>query len=265
MGRTANAALVSPVGDARMILAAFFTDESIVHQLRERLESVFDAWKVKHGTLPDESHGGLLGSPYDGKTIAECPPYVCAGSLVRNYADLLAKLRAEAFEPLSALDKENGPHIVSALLVLSEAANGRIESAVKAHWEIQRHNSEIEAQEKQRQANLIEKILPLVKRGVPFSKAGSQKKGREYEPKSSIRKICTSIQSTKFDDVLNELRDADKCADLYESTFDPIGVLFTAVDDDTQTISYLLRGELPDNQKQITFKRLWGILTEIKK
>lgn len=98
-----------------------------------------------------------------------------------------------------------------------------------------------------------------------LSTGGSSKNGNEYEPKVSIRKICEHIQSTKFDVVLNALRDAEMCADLHESTTNPIGVLFTSVDDKAEIISYLRRGKLPDNQEEFKFKRLRDILTEIKK
>ncbi len=102
-------------------------------------------------------------------------------------------------------------------------------------------------------------------KGKEFSSGGAPKKGKEYEPKASIRKVCEEIDSTKFEDVLKSLRDVEQCLDWYESTKSPIGVLFTGVYDNEEVISYLLRGTLPDNQKQLSFKRLRDILTEIKK
>lgn len=115
-----------------------------------------------------------------------------------------------------------------------------------------------------------EKGLPLLAdkkaiKGKKFSSGGAPKKGKEFEPKASIRKICEEINSTKFEDVLKSLRNADRCLDWYESTNKPTGVLFMGVYDNKEVISYLLRGALPDNQKQLSFKRLRGILTEIKK
>ena len=102
-------------------------------------------------------------------------------------------------------------------------------------------------------------------KGVEFSSGGTPKKGKEYEPKKSIRKICETIDSYKFNDVLNALRDAELCNDMYESTQVPIGVLFTEVDDDTKKIKYMKRGKLPNNQKSICFKRLGNILSELNK
>jgi hypothetical protein len=104
----------------------------------------------------------------------------------------------------------------------------------------------------------------LAVKGRRFSRAGATKKGREFEPKASIRKICTKIASTKFDDVIRALRDADRCADWYESTIAPIGISITGVDDENEMIFYLRRGKLPDKQKTIKFARLRDILTEIK-
>lgn len=98
-----------------------------------------------------------------------------------------------------------------------------------------------------------------------YRSGGTPKKGKEYEPKTSIRKICEHIKTFGFEDVLNALRDADLCLDWYESTTDPTGVLFIGVDDDEEEICYLRRGALPDNQDKITFKRLRDTLTEIKK
>ena len=102
-------------------------------------------------------------------------------------------------------------------------------------------------------------------KGARFSTGGESKKGKEYEPKASIRYICCRINSHEFVNVLVVLKDADKCADYFESTIDPIGVLFSAVDDDKETISYQLRGARADDAKQFSYKRLRGILTEIKK
>ena len=102
-------------------------------------------------------------------------------------------------------------------------------------------------------------------KGEDFSSGGANKKGKEYEPKASIRKFSEQINSTEFSEMLNALKDADQCRDLYESTNNPIGVLFTGVDEESEVILYLPRGQLPDNQKQITFGRLRNILSEIKK
>lgn len=147
-GKLNNTLLVLPVVEARKALVIFDSDEDatredVARYLRKKLEDIFNAWKLEHGTPPPANTGGrlssLLGSPYAGKPIAECPPYVCAGDGVRNYAELLSHLRANKYEPLAALD-EIGTHVVSATLVLSEAAAGSVESAIKAHWAISHHD-----------------------------------------------------------------------------------------------------------------------------
>ena len=100
--------------------------------------------------------------------------------------------------------------------------------------------------------------------GMKFNAGGSCKKGKEYEPKKSIRKICEKIGSRDFNDVLDALRDAELCNDLYESIQDPVGVLFTEVDDNLKIIKFMKRGKTPDNQEQRTFGTFRNILTAIK-
>lgn len=107
-------------------------------------------------------------------------------------------------------------------------------------------------------------LAELDSKAAPFSKGGTNKKGKFQEPKTSISAIIEKIGSRSFSDVLAVLRDAEQCADLYESTQAPIGVLFGDVDDDNETIEYLKRGELPDNPKTITFRTLRNILSQLK-
>lgn len=163
-GAAVNAALVRPVADARMVCA---WTEPEARALRNSLQSVFEQWRDEKGTFP-EATGGLLGNLnlYEGKELAECPPYACMGERWSDYADLLAKLRAEQYPPLLELEAEadnlcNPPptlpdHIprlpeaatkpgmqrILAALILSEAAAGNIESATKAHWELSRIRDE---------------------------------------------------------------------------------------------------------------------------
>jgi hypothetical protein len=104
-----------------------------------------------------------------------------------------------------------------------------------------------------------------VLKGERFASGGSAKKGKEYEPRASIRKLCAYIRSVQLGDVLQALRDPERCNELYESTSDPIGVLFMGVHEDEQKITYLRRGDLPNKQGEISFKTLTNILTKIKK
>lgn len=166
-GAVANAALVRPVSDARVVCV---WTEPEVRALRDSLQSVFEQWRNEKGILPDDSNSGLLGNLYEGKSLDECPPYKCAGASVWDYPGLLAKLRAEQYPPLLELEAEadslcNPPptlpgHIprlpdaavkaatkpgmqrILAALVLSEAAAGNVESATKAHWELSRIRDE---------------------------------------------------------------------------------------------------------------------------
>jgi hypothetical protein len=102
-------------------------------------------------------------------------------------------------------------------------------------------------------------------KGVEFSSGGTPKKGKEFEPKKSIRKICEFIGSTRFDDVLNALRDDDTCLEWHEDLYDPIETLFTDVDDDFKKIIFKGRGEHDNDADEISFGRLRNILTDIKK
>ncbi len=257
-GHVKHVPLFHPVFNARFTLTNIYGNESKVTELRNQLENIFSLWRNNHCTQP-------LRGEYKDKVLDDCPPYVCGGDYINDYADLLLKLRKEAYPPLLALDNEIGYQCVSALLVLSEAANSRIDSAIKAHWEIERYESEHKMRFREIELMAHEITLRHIERSVLFKKGGSRRKGKIFEPKASIKRICLTIQSTKFNDVLEALRDAEKCNDWYESISAPIGVLFTGIDADAQTISFLKRGDNPDAQKQISYKRLWDILTEIKK
>lgn len=164
-GEIMSAALCRPVKDARMVSGV---DEANVRKLRDSLQSVFVMWRNEKGELPDGDFGGLLGNPYAGKPIEECPPYACMGNRWADYADLLAKLTAEQYPPLIELealtnnlhthtktlpdniprlpvtDTKPGMQRILAALILSEAAAGNVESAAKAHWELSRIREENE-------------------------------------------------------------------------------------------------------------------------
>ena len=157
-GAILSATLVNPVFDARLVCGG---DEPSIRTLRDSLERVFEQWRDECGTFP-EADGGLLGSCniYEGKTLAECPPYACMGERWADYPRLLAKLRTEQYPPLleleakankqcnlsvplpdnfprlPATDTKPGMQRILAALILSEAAAGNVESATKAHWEL---------------------------------------------------------------------------------------------------------------------------------
>lgn len=167
-GATGSAALLRPVTDARIVCA--WTEQE-VRALRDSLQSVFEQWRDEKGTFPEAS-GGLLGgfNICEGKTLSECPPYACMGERWADYPLLLAKLRAEQYPPLLELEAKadnlcNPPptlpeHIprlptantkpgmqrILAALILSEAAAGNVESAIRAHWEL----SHIQAENQRR-------------------------------------------------------------------------------------------------------------------
>jgi len=248
-------ALTPVISDARAALLSYSEDK--VKALREKLEAVFETWKHNNDITPV---GPLLPLRNNYKYF----PFKYADLYILDYADLLQHLRKSAFPPIGKLDSEFGYQCVSAVLTLSEVDAGRIESALKAHAPIARYLRDEEAKFREISLIMTKAAIPHVERSVRF-KGGTAKKGRVYEPAASITIICKVINSTQFDRVLDFLRDADKCAHLYGSTINPIGVMFEGVDDGSKQIYYTLRGENPDNMKTITFKRLRDILTKIKK
>lgn len=167
-GAIGSAALVRPVLDARIVCA--WTEQE-VRALRDSLQSVFEQWRDEKGTFP-EAMGGLFGNLnlYEGKELAECPPYACMGERSADYPRLLAKLRAEQYPPLLELEAEAdnlcnprptlpdhiprlpeaavkaatkpGMQRILAALILSEAAASNVESATKAFWELSRIRDE---------------------------------------------------------------------------------------------------------------------------
>jgi hypothetical protein len=216
-GAVAIAALVTPVLDARLVYGG---GEETVRMLRDLLESVFEQWRDAHGTFP-ESTGGLLGSfnLYEGKTIAECPPYACMDDRWADYADLLAKLTAEQYPPLVELETiANGDNLrdnlpdsiprlppeqqhnfrhgmqrIIAALILSEAAAGNVESAAKAHWDLGRIRDENQrrAEEGIRAANKA--LYPFTMTGIKSHQA--YKSRDDYQD----RRDCQAKAKTLWD------------------------------------------------------------------
>ncbi len=96
--------------------------------------------------------------------------------------------------------------------------------------------------------------------GQKFRSGGSSKKGKEYEPKSSIRRICDEIGSCKFDIVLDAL-----CSGKYCDSFDAqIGIDIQEINEDAQRIDYRLI-DPPYTEKQMSYKTLKNILSDIKR
>lgn len=211
-GAVTIAALLRPVLDARTVCA---WTEPEVRALRDSLESVFEQWRNENGVLPDENIGGLLGNVYAGKSLDECAPYACMGKRSADYADLLAKLTAEQYQPLMELEAEadnlcNPPstlpaHIprlptaatkpgmqrILAALILSEAAAGVVESATKAHWElslIQRQN-ELRMNESMRAG---EKVIHALALSAHKSHQGYKRRD-DYQDKRDCQEAAKAL------------------------------------------------------------------------
>lgn len=265
-GRIENVALKLPVIGAREALKEFGLDlgrdEGVVHEVREMLEEIFDAWKLKYGALPADMHGGMLsGNPYANKMIAECPPYVCAGDpVVRDYSTLLFYLQIKKHESLVAFENKFGSPFVLATLVLSEAAEGRVESATLAYRGVQLESKKISMRQKKATHDLIKIMLPHVDRAQKFPTGGRSKKGKEYEPKASIRKVTNILVKRSREAVIEYLKNEENCEKIYSAG----GVMFDGIDKEKKIIFYFDSKIDPDIKQELTFKRLSNILYEIK-
>lgn len=215
-GDVYSAVLVRPVSDARIVCV---WTEPEVRALRDSLESVFERWRSEKGILPDgEFWKGLLGNPYAGKPLAECPPYVCMGERWADYPRLLAKLRAEQYPPLMELEAQadslcnpppmlpaNIPRLpatatkpgmqrILAALILSEAAAGNVESATKAHWEL----SHIQAENQRRMDEGFRAGNTVIHR---FAMAGIKShQGYKSRDEFQDRLDCQAIAKTMWEE-----------------------------------------------------------------
>lgn len=157
-GLIENRALIKPVVDAEIILSKYYKNDSKVTELRNHLENIFLNWVANCGNqLPPNDCKDTNAKDY--------PPYMRAGDYINDYADLLMKLREEAFQPLLDFESEIGGRCVSALLVLSETANNCFESAIKAYWEILRSENESQMKEYSHRMSMLEMSLPLIEAG----------------------------------------------------------------------------------------------------
>lgn len=214
-GTIFNVALVNPVLDARMVCIG---DETEVRALRESLERIFERWREETGTLP-EATVGLLGSfnIYEGKTLAECPPYACMGELFTDYYDLLVRLRNIQYAPLLELETQAsnvpifnpllqpisvpglppieakpGMQRILAALILSEAAAGRVQCATKTHWELKRIQHDTERQQN-------EAMRPVQEMMRNFARAGIKaQQGYKSRDEFQDRLDCQAIAKTMW-------------------------------------------------------------------
>jgi len=164
--------------------------EEQVTRWRAMMQEAFLQWRDRHGIAPTDDTGpgalGLLGNPYIGKPVQECPPYVCAGPTVANYYDLLVKLVDEHDPGMHALASRIPWHKALAALILAEAydyPSGALEAAYAALRDIevtdQRSRSEL-------QHKLAERLLPLAEHGQALRRGGPDRKGKMYGLKAAI-------------------------------------------------------------------------------
>lgn len=195
-GLIENRALIKPVIDAEIILSKYYKNDSKVTELRNHLENIFLNWVVNCG-----NHS----TPNDCKdTNAEnYPPYMRAGDYINDYADLLMKLREEAFQPLLDFESEIGDQSVSALLVLSETANNRTDSAIKAYWEILRSEKGKQMKEDSVRQHILEKNMPLIEAGHK-SRIGYKRRD-DWQDKQDCQAIAKKLWEENPDMTIADL------------------------------------------------------------
>lgn len=93
-----------------------------------------------------------------------------------------------------------------------------------------------------------------------FHSGGTHKKGNEYEPKASIRRVTSIIGKRSRDAVLKHLNKSENCDAIYMAG----GVMFDGIDREKGILFYYDSNINPDIKQELKFKRLSNILTEIK-
>lgn len=195
-GLIENRALIKPVVDAEIILLKYYKDDSKVTELRNHLENIFLNWVANCGNqLPPNDCKDTNAKDY--------PPYMRAGDYINDYADLLMKLREEAFQPLLDFESEIGDQSVSALLVLSETANNRFDSAIKAYWEILRSEKESQKKENSVTRRILEKNMPLVEAGYK-SRIGYKRRD-DWQDKQDCQAIAKKLWEENPDMTIADL------------------------------------------------------------
>jgi hypothetical protein len=164
--------------------------EAQVKRWRAMMQEAFLQWRDRHGTAPTDDTGpgafGLLGNPYIGRPVQQCPPYVCAGPKAANYFDLLMMLVDNNDPGVAALIADITLYKALAVLVLAEVndhPSGALEAAYAALRDIevtdQRSRSEL-------QHKLAKRLLPLAEHSQALRRGGPDRKGKMYGLKAAI-------------------------------------------------------------------------------
>jgi len=110
------------------------------------------------------------------------------------------------------------------------------------------------------EANRKKYIKEIIKLYKTYRSGGAGKKGKVYEPKSSIKEVAKVLKKRNLDAVLQYLENDKNCEEIYRIG----GVMFDGVDKKRKVIFYYDSTRDPDIRQELKFKRLSNILSEIK-
>ena len=196
--------------------------EEQVKRWRVMIQNAFVQWRDRHGTAPTDDAGpgalGLLGNPYIGRPVQECPPYVCAGPKVENYFDLLMMLVDDNDPGVAALIARITLYKALAVLVLAEVhdhPSGALEAAYAALRDIEATD------QRRREAILLkagEKLVPLAETGRAFKRGNPNKGGSKSSLQHMVALVCDRIGSTDYDEVWRFFADVADLLTVFRST-----------------------------------------------
>ena len=106
----------------------------------------------------------------------------------------------------------------------------------------------------------IESVEEIKQLRKIYRSGGVGKKGKVYEPKSSIKEVAKVLKKRNLDAVLQYLENDKNCEEIYRVG----GVMFDGVDKKRKVIFYYDSTRDPDIRQELKFKRLNNILSEIK-
>ena len=110
------------------------------------------------------------------------------------------------------------------------------------------------------EANRKKYIKEIIKLYKTYRSGGVGKKGKVYEPKSSIKEVAKVLKKRNLDAVLQYLENDKNCEEIYRVG----GVMFDGVDKKRKVVFYFDSTRDPDIRQELKFKRLSNILSEIK-
>ena len=276
---------------AREVVAA--DGEPQVRKWRADLEAIFGQWRDAEGIVPKvaDIQTGLLGGRYWGagtpvpdhpERTEGWPPYACTGSTVGNYVSLLLALVDANYAPLVRYSASVPWDKMLATMVLAEAydyPSGAVDFAhallTANQLLVKDYYANVAVDIADSLAVTADSLSVTVKKySRDYRRGGAGKKGKDYEPKRSIRIICDYLNTHDPVTVINFLATADDGARweseldaLRHERSDPIELFDVSVDKDAGTWMWTTRRKpgLAGDFEVRTLRRLGNILSELKR